>query len=106
MKTHPAGEALFAGVKPKVFSKDSYVIKMYFPFAVRHEANGKVLTFPTELKKKGGSWWIFGGYWEVTIEMPICWDNEDEPLSVREAEMVISRLKEALDIYRENGINS
>ncbi len=97
VRTNPDAEALIGSKPTRVIQGDGYMVKIFQPFVIRYYARGKQVTFSLELLKKEGSWWIFGSYWGVYVELPLCWDDEDEPVGVRTAEMIVSQIKEALE---------
>ena len=94
-------EKLLENTKPKVIEGDGFTVKIHFPFAIRYIAHGKTLTLGIELKQREGSWWIFGNYLAVYVQVPICWDNEDEPMSTAEADRILARLKGVLDKHEK-----
>ncbi len=96
MKTTPELEELLKNIHPKILKGEGCSIELLFPFVVRYKSEGRQLTLPIEVKQKEGSWWIFGLYISVYVEMPICWDDDDTPINTRQAEVILAQIEEML----------
>jgi hypothetical protein len=89
-------------VRTQVLNGDGYTIELLLPAAVRYKVGDHSLTLPSNVMplRTDNHWWtiLTGWYTPFYVETPMVWDDEEEPMSVSEAETAIARIKEFLDI--------
>jgi hypothetical protein len=94
-------DKLFAHLRKETFAADGYTIEFWYSGGVRYRSKGKAITISRDPipRRADNRWWtIFTGYYAIYyLEVPVSWDNEEEPMSVGEAETVTERITEYLD---------